>query len=128
MEHNALDNHPQHDVQLDPGHSFGVRAWSTIGGRRRGLTDHQLAAAIAAAGGPETVTVIPGDDQTDFAAAACSKEAGLVSLLELLGPADSDRPAPLEGCEVRLARLTVVGRSSWLGKYGEPAPSHRREG
>ena len=40
----------------------------------------------------------------------------------------SPTPDPLAGCELRLARLTVVGRSSWLGKSGEFGPSPRRDG
>jgi hydroxymethylpyrimidine pyrophosphatase-like HAD family hydrolase/adenine/guanine phosphoribosyltransferase-like PRPP-binding protein len=70
-----------------PGIAFGggrvasVRAYRhDERGRRRGLDDADVAAALAAAGA-DRVTVAPGDRQTDFHAAGHDKAAGLRALL-----------------------------------------------
>jgi hydroxymethylpyrimidine pyrophosphatase-like HAD family hydrolase len=69
-------------IELGAGRVASVRAYRRDErGRRRGLDEADVAAALAAAGAGN-VTAAPGDRQTDFHAAGYDKAVGLRALLD----------------------------------------------
>jgi hydroxymethylpyrimidine pyrophosphatase-like HAD family hydrolase len=76
---------------VDEAHGHSVRAIRLVDGRRRGLEDETVAAALSAAGAEESVRVAYGHLQTDFAPASVDKGTGLRALARALG-ADPTEP------------------------------------
>jgi hydroxymethylpyrimidine pyrophosphatase-like HAD family hydrolase len=78
-------------VYVDDAHRHSVRAIRLVDGRRRGLADETIGAALNAAGVEESVRVVYGHLQTDFAPTSVDKGIGLRALAQALA-ADATEP------------------------------------
>jgi hydroxymethylpyrimidine pyrophosphatase-like HAD family hydrolase len=79
-------------VYLDDAYRYGVRAIRLIDGRRRSLNSETIATALAEAGAEESVQVLYGHLQTDFASASVDKGSGLRALARQLGEKEDVEP------------------------------------
>lgn len=83
-------------VEIDPAYAGIVRAYRRdAAGRRTGLSVDDLDRVRSALPDPGTVTIVPGEDQSDLTPATCTKATGLTALLArgVGSTAATERPA-----------------------------------
>ncbi|MCU1368976.1 MAG: hypothetical protein JWO77_170 [Ilumatobacteraceae bacterium] len=81
-------------VVIDEAYERSVRAWRTIDGRgRHPLSDEMVAELTTAFEG--SITVVPGEDQTDLVATGVSKDRAVAAMLERLDPDVLEAARPL---------------------------------
>jgi len=80
-------------VAVDPDHQHTVRAYRLDrAGQRIGLTPADLAGVLSGLADPSSVTVVPGESQTDLVPSGCTKGTGVRALLDRLGAGDDLDP------------------------------------
>lgn len=89
----------QAGLGVDPDHEHTVRAFRLDrAGHRVGLAPADVSAVLGVLADPASVTVVPGESQTDLVPSGCTKGTGMRALLERLDPGatrDPDRPLAL---------------------------------
>lgn len=80
-------------VAVDPDHEHTVRAYRLDrAGHRTGLTPADLAGVVSELADPSSVTVVPGESQTDLVPSGCTKGRGIRALLDRLGAGEGTDP------------------------------------